>query len=414
MDRLERISELLKLLWCTDQASPATAIAAITTLLDPSLCYSLWKRCGGYIETKGFPNDDALAVATCLYLGSQDKAAPQRTNNEWALLQLVLSPESTVKGVLSRIFQVFGWDDDSVHRGLLLDLLETRHPNANELKQILLMLEALEQALKSIKVEMVAGLKLDPESDAEELGRILSLLRDFIIRCQPISARIANKRPNLALAVLACEHDRQLRGELEMLLGEAAVGLFAGSMQKRYRDALTVTLKTNDPADVVLRDALADLDAKWSEIIRGRDPTIAATWEDIQPTILLVAQPWAEKTIYVYHDALIRRAITEALSNVMHRSEKIVCPWTGNEALGVADMWARISCGEAATHVILELSNAIVSKNISPRPPSTFSTLHLRNIGGDVQFRTDANRDILYTEIRIPTVSGLAWQRPQS
>jgi hypothetical protein len=131
LDRIDRLETLLDLLWEARDQSAATSLASLTVMIDPQLFGALWKRRGELVERFGFPNDDALIVAIAVYRLSGRHGQVLGTSKAWAIFRILASPGAT-RGSLCRIFQVIGSDADSVHHGILLDLLKKDTPTSGD------------------------------------------------------------------------------------------------------------------------------------------------------------------------------------------------------------------------------------------------------------------------------------------
>ncbi len=411
LDRVERLEAMLDLLWSCGETSPSTSLAGLSILVDPELADAIWSKCHALIEARGFPNDDCLIVAFEVHSRVR-VALPRESNREWGLLQILVAPLDTPRGALAKIFQVFGWDGNSIHRGLLLDLLTKDRYSATDLYQIILMLEALASALEKLQPEVIATLGLNPHHDAESIRQMIAQIRLFAVRCIPVEVENADETTLLQLAAVACSADQDLRVNLQTLMRGIYDHLFVGptSTQSRYKTALTIELSSQTVAGLLVERAERDLLDEWAHLIAGKGGPITQNWTS-EPRIVYCAESWPTKPIRVYQDALIRRAFAEVLSNVMHRSQPIVCPWLhdGQGPQGSADMWVRVIPSEDESTVVVELANGAIDAE-SVRLRQTGNTAHLRALGGTVQTRYDPIKAILYTSLVVPTVIGLAWR----
>ena len=81
LDRVTRLKALLDLLWREYDAGAATALAALTALVEPDAARLLWQKCCALIEQDGVPNNDALIAAFCLYHLSGQTFFPTNRQN---------------------------------------------------------------------------------------------------------------------------------------------------------------------------------------------------------------------------------------------------------------------------------------------------------------------------------------------
>ena len=184
-ERVERLCVMLDLLWSAKENTPATTLAGLVSMVNAGVAQPLWEHCCERVQENGFPNDDALIAAFSLHQVAQGSLPSRPTNKAWALLQLLIAPASSTKGALCRIFQVFGRDANSIHQGLLLDLLKKETVSATDVHQVLLMLETLARALEGLELEMVAGLDLEPDRDAGTLRKYIQKVRTLAGRSIP-------------------------------------------------------------------------------------------------------------------------------------------------------------------------------------------------------------------------------------
>jgi hypothetical protein len=153
-----------------------------------------------------------------------------------------------------------------------------------------------------------------------------------------------------------------------------------------------------------MADTLRELSSNWRRVLQKKDSDTIAKWNEgnLTPVISFFDSQKISKPIFVYMDALVTRCITEVLSNVMHRSRPVRCPWS--EELETADAWMRIFEVDATREIVLEVANLATPG--SPRLKRTFASVHLDNLGGMIETRTEGE---LYTvRISIPTLAGLA------
>jgi len=415
-ERVERLRAMLDLLWRAKETSPATALAGVTVLIDPGVASALWRHCIGLIETDGFPSDDALIAAFALHQAAREPLPSHQTNKAWALLQLLVASTSSTRGSLCRLFQVFGPDANSIHQGLLLDLLKKDLIGATDIHQILHMLEALAFALRRIQPEIVVGTGLIPDKDAAAISKHVDRIRADARKCLPPGSSDTgdiNAIRLLAARMTSQDHERtSSRETLEHIYTDLFVG--PHSAQSKYRSGLTIKLEKGSPTGTLVAGCISELSARWSRWLSYKgDEQIVARWQGIEPLVLIAPTIWTDKNVFVYRDAMLMQAITEAISNVVHREKPIPCPWPGYDALGEADMWVRIIPQVEGFTVRVELANS-AREDASPHPHQTINTIHLQNVGGSCAFWLDRNSQVYYGRIEIPTVAGLAWERGYS
>ena len=123
-----------------------------------------------------------------------------------------------------------------------------------------------------------------------------------------------------------------------------------------------------------------------------------------QPIIIYFDSKVIIRPTLVYMDALVSKCITEVLSNVMHRSSQIPCPWPGLPAHIHADAWMRIVQADVTREITVEIVNRAPADG--PRPKQTFASVHLNNVGGSIEISSDGR--LYAARISIPTVAGLA------
>lgn len=415
-ERVERLTSMLDLLWSVGETSSTTALAGIAVTVDAGIAPALWQHCAMLIEKKGFANDDALICAFALYEIGHEKIPPDHSNKAWALLQLLIASPTTTRGALCRIFQVFGPDANSFHQGLLLDLLKKRAISATDVHQILLMLETLARALDAITLnpDIVGKLPLEPDRDAgairQQMLRIKALARRYI------PEGIVESTDTTAIRLLASTilENADARAQASHLLDTVYTELFVGStsFQSRYRTNLAIKLEGDSPTSLLVGPLLSELYSSWEERLEHKeDRVLSARWKkDGLPLVLFAETGWNEKSVYVYRDAMVRRALTEALSNVMHRSHPIRCPWPGFDALGEADMWVRVQANQNGRSIRVEMVNGAVVDRTELRPQQTVSAIHLTNIGGSRDLQFDDSNNLFRMTLHIPTLAGLAWQ----
>src|SRR5262249_9123972 len=148
----------------------------------------------------------------------------------------------------------------------------------------------------------------------------------------------------LRLLAASCMDNEDEARQLRAVLERAHSALFVGpdSVQFRFRANLTIRLCPG-PTGALFSRPMQHLDQNWEAIVANkRDEKIAARWAHHRlPNITFCPETWPRKGILVYCDALITQALTEAISNVMHRPVEIPCPWAGYADLNHADMWIR-------------------------------------------------------------------------
>ncbi|MGJ4927911.1 hypothetical protein ACQR1I_21905 [Bradyrhizobium sp. HKCCYLS2038] len=414
MDRIERLNRIVDLLWECSEVNNATSLAALCLQLDSSTVSTVWQHIVTKVEKGGFPNDDALLAAVMIDASRGTNQINQQDHKSWSLFQVLRRSSTRLRESLSRIFQVFGWSELSIHGGVLIDLLKTAPPvTERELSRTILMLRALASALNSLTPEMVARTSLDPAKDSRHLLQ-------FVNRLEEISRKLVNSGElapdtNPSLAAVAYLSRDEAQAEVSDELKSIYEFLFVGrpSLQLSYNTALTVEISSRERNAKLVDDAIYELIHKWNDHVKSKQPYARAWLGRMPPDIVHVPDRAPDKPLYVYRDSIVFQAILELLSNVVHSTKPISCPWPGSSG-GVADMWTKISSAENGTSVTIELANAgsgvgegqVTECGIR----ETVSSLHIRNLGGGgVSCKTDAKTGIFYTFIEIPTLAGLAW-----
>jgi hypothetical protein len=419
VDRIDRLTAMVDLLWSSSVATQPTMLAALTTLAEPKAAEILWEHCCKIIEEKGIPNDDALIVAFALHTLSNRDLPSSQSHPDWTLFRMLIIPIEYTRGCLCRVFQVFGWDADTFHQGLLLDLLTKESVEPNDLDQIVLMLEELTLALSKLRPEILALTDLNPIGDAQRILRSVQSIRDLARESIGPEGLVFSATTALTLLARHCEEDVSFNERLTRLLSSIYSTLFEGSrsLQSTYRTALTVKLKENTQPRTALAYALAHLARQWGASVGKRESEeVTRRWDGgmIRPRIEFIRGTWRKKDTYVYVDALVHKSLVESLSNVMHRSHRIHCPWENySRPIEEADMWVCASIAEGGEKMIVELANGAVFVGDTQNPDQTRASIHLHNIGGRIRYDYDNGRQIFFTRIEIPTISSLALEQAQ-
>lgn len=408
MDRVERLSLAVNLLWESTDATNATALAAISLQIDSSNASTIWPHLAKKVEELGFPNDDAL-LAALMIDGSQTLVqVEQQTHKSWSLFQVLKRSSPQLQESLSRIFHVLGWSELSIHGGVLLDLLKASPLTEKELNRTVLLLKALASAFKTLTPEMVGMTDIDPARDAAQLLTFVERL-EGIGRTLVESGELApDTSPSLAAVAYLTRDDSE--NEVRRLLAEVHEFLFVGrpSLQMSYNSSLTVEISSKVRPGSLLEQAHVELKKKWHAHVNSKQPH-AKAWLDRSPEIVHLPEQGPDKPLYVYCDAVVVQAITELLSNVVHSSRPIECPWKG-QIIGLADMWTRVTIVDDGAAVRIDLANSKGDATTSSGPRETVSSIHVRNIGGEIDFDFEPTSGVFSTILKLPTIAGLAWQ----
>ncbi len=412
VERIERLEVLVELLWSTAATSPATALAALAVMVDFEALPGLWKHCETLIENSGFPNDDALIVAFAIHHFGRITQPHHVDNKEWALLQLLIAPTHAARGPLCRVFQIFGWDADSAHKGLLLDLLRKPIATSNDIYQIFLILNSLCEALRALDSEGIRTTMVTPTSDAAQLQIFIDEISRFVKSKLPIRVETDDETTVFRFAASLIETSQLDRDIFVGIRDKIYSFLFVGvhSAQSRYRSSLTVRLDAGTPSGLLLENSLKKLEQDWDSIIRHKNSNdLSDRWSNRIPQIIFCKESWSTKGVLVYADAEVRLALKELISNVMHSIKPIPCPWPGHESFPNADMWIRIKGEAEGFFAHVEMANSVADEPLDQMVERTVNSLHLLKIGGKIDCRIDREQSLYVTTVRLPTVTGLAW-----
>jgi hypothetical protein len=412
LDRLDRIERVLELLWMANEESPATGLASLAAMTDPYLAGALWNKCRDLIERRGFPNNDALLAAVAIYHASGRRVPVTGRNSAWPVFRILVAPSNVIKGSLCRLFQVVGPDANSIHQALLLDLLKKNPPNPAELVQIVIMLEELARALRHLqsRPELTKGVSVEPGQDADVMLHMVAKLRQLAEEYAETTDMTPDPHRGLRMLAELCSEHEKANLRLGSLISEIYSVLFLGqrSIQATYRDAFCRILAPKSPPGLWLDRPMRDLASNWPQIILSKkNEDISDKWKRgaIIPLIRFTPHAVGTKATTVYVDALVDKCIMEALSNVMHRTEQITCPWPNSDPTSLSDGWVRTVQAEGAQRVILELVNAAPPE--SQRQQETLASVHLRNIGGSLDANFDPATNRYSVRIAVPTVAAL-------
>jgi hypothetical protein len=415
-ERLERFEVLLDLVWGAETASPATEIACLTLLLaEGTLAEDLARHMQELVETHEFRNDDAFLVASSLTWETGGRMVPKgRQNNVgWSLLRMVTSSRSGMRGTLSRIFQVIGWDEHSFHSGWLVHFFATtgvlRKPQ--DVQLVAIMLEELAAAFDELPIECVASWNDDtilPGEDAKHIRVHLARLRDLADFGDflPLSNRYAQ---------VCVEKPRELASVLQSI-GEFlfGTGLIPG-LRQQYRKYLTLRLVPDTARYLAIEKILVDVQDNWSSIQRGHiagsDRRTPSAIVSRPPVFRSVPAFWETSCPIIYFDALVRQCLAELASNVMHSLGPIECPWP-DHASGTADMWYRLEIEKSEAGddwFTVEFCNSAADPLTASYRKGTIASRHLANLGGDI-YAPRYDGGVAYVKVAIPAISALAWE----
>ena len=391
-DRAERLQLLLELLWSQPEATISTALGGMTMLIDQALVEEVWVYCMDLIERRGFPNEDTILVALGLHhLAGAVVASPLKLGSPWEVFDLCRRSSAEGRHALAMVLRVFGWSPNSVHRTTLPDRLTDRASSQMDLAQTVLMLERLADALYGIPLLAVEGSLLDPRKDSSTIRALAGALGDTR---QAISQDhdLTNSTENTQL--------------IRSLLDEAWTLLFsANGLALAYRRQLCASLTGQEAAVKVLVPAWRIIVDRWKAFVREKGAEMVTKWTAL-PIVWFEPADGATKPVDLYYDGTIRGAVADLMSNVVHNSGPIPCPWPEGSEVPQADLWGRLRVAADGASATIELVNGYAG-NGEVRPHVSASLVHLYAMGGEVATVSDAARNLILTRITLPTAAGL-------
>lgn len=390
-DRAERLELLLELLWSQPEATISTGLAGMTTLVDQSLVEEIWRACMGLIERKGFPNEDTILVALALYqMAGVAAPPPLRLGSPWEIFDLCRRSSNEARHALAMVLRVFGWSPNSVHRTTLPDRLTNPTASDSDLAQTILMLERLADAFQGVPLLAVEGSLLKPREDSATIRRLATEIAE--------TRRAEHEEEDPASAA----RSRRLRALLE----KAWTILFSGrGLHLPYRRQLCASLTGNDAALKVLVPAWRIIVDRWDAFVADKGPEMAAKWPDL-PIVWFEPADGTTKPVDLYYDGTIRSAVADLMSNVVHSSGPIPCPWPEGSEIPQADLWGRLRVAADGASATIELVNGYAGTG-DVRPHVSASLVHLNAMRGEVSIVSDAARGLIFTTITLPTAAGL-------
>jgi hypothetical protein len=409
-DRVDRLEVLLDLIWAQSQVSPHTSLAAICMLLDNSASTAAWAKCAELIEAHGFPNDDALICAYAAFRDGISEIPPGASRRSWALLRALVQPRDTLAGALGRLFSAIGWDEGSIHRGLLLDLLSSkRQLTANELSHVTHLMDILASAVERIDSDLVVGSasSVFPMQDAEFIRSALSKMREAVQPAQIGALLPYVSQSEFQRAEHLAQEEPSTLAEVNKELARSHAAIFVGeeSIAARYRRVFSVSVIGDRLADQLLRDVRADLRANWLSVLIDKTDELRLRWKDKIPKILFAkGATRLARPVLVYRDILVYRALRELMANALHSSGPFPSPWSLSSTVQ-ADMWARATLQPSGGAVLIEMVNMAPNGLDVVQVRRTQFGSHLVTVRGDYTVQRDGK--FVQTRVLVPTVAGL-------
>lgn len=395
--KLDRLRELLCLLWQCDDDSDATALAGLCLMLtDDDLVPDLWPWFKTEImRRKKVPILDGRIAADFLrhrYNGltdikpdhlSSDPTEEERYN------YLVMFPDSSFRQNIAHVFDIIGAAPRDIHNmGLEACLKDISAAVKNDdhastvrrLKEARRIIEDLGDALKRLDLRFCfhnTDSPLDPKKDEEILSLLLNGAPD-------LERYNSNDSKNAAREWAVKVHQELLNPENP------------NSLAQRYRSQLVKIPKEKTAQNAFLSDVVARVrDIEWPDIVAKRlhnKKPVVERWvqvgiqetSDARPVIEGSNQDTWRPYIAIYFDRYVEHCVYEIVANCVHSREDIANPWKSSSDDGatevMATMWWRLLVDERFVKVIFV--NACDTTEVILAPTEARSGLE--RVGGEV------------------------------
>jgi hypothetical protein len=261
-------------------------------------------------------------------------------------------------------------------------------------------IHALCNSLERLSPELSFGHDIDPTNDAKEIRHItdecLNHLQNNLV-----------KKKALVPGTNALMAASAFRQSISDVFKRLFVHLYQGSnsLQRRYLEALTATIGIGERLNLILQEPHFSLLREWDKILLKKEDRRLRWASTPTPLLQFDGQKIDGKPLIIYCDAIVKRAIVEVLSNVVHASKMIPCPWSTDDQQ-LADMWGRVQKSNSDEFIIIELANSFDRSSDAGHARETLNSMHLKKIGGSIG--TPSSNDGIYrTIISIPTLTGI-------